>query len=455
MFYVRVNPMTVEIVKPVSAAERIEALMEIHPKGFDLSLEQISGLLDKLDNPQDRLPPVIHVAGTNGKGSTIAFTRAILEAAGLAVHVDTSPHLVNWHERNRIGRKGQPGRLVEDAVFSDAIRRVDEANGGQAITVFEVLTAVTFLLFSEAPADACLIEVGLGGRFDLTNVMSDVAVSVITPISIDHEAYLGDTLAKIAFEKAGIIKRETPVIIGPQAPEALATIEKQAARQRAPTLINGEAFSAIRENGRLVYHDETALLDLALPRLQGDHQIDNAATAIATARQFCAGQGIRLDNAMIDRGLQDAQWPGRMQHLTQGRLVDLAPADSDIWLDGGHNPGAAAMVARFMADLEERDPRPLMLICGMLNTKDPVGYFEQFRSLTERVITVPIYSSDAGISADELAGDAIKCGLMARSASSLGEALQHLTDQSPCRILIAGSLYLVGDALAENGTPPQ
>ena len=204
-----------------SAAALIDDLMKIHPKGFDLSLERISRLLERLGNPQNKLPPVIHVAGTNGKGSTIAFCRSILEAAGLAVHVDTSPHLVNWHERYRIGRKDGPGRLVSDELLADAIARVADANGGQGITVFEVLTAATFLLFGEQPADACLVEVGLGGRFDSTNVMENVSVSVITPVSLDHEAYLGDTLAKIAFEKAGILKPETPVVVAPQGGEAL------------------------------------------------------------------------------------------------------------------------------------------------------------------------------------------------------------------------------------------
>ena len=441
--------MTLQETATPTAAERIEALMQIHPKGFDLSLGRIRDLLEKLDNPQDKLPPVIHVAGTNGKGSTIAFTRAILEAAGLRVHVDTSPHLVNWHERFRIA-----GTLVEDAVLSHAIDRVAKANDNQPITVFEILTAVAFLLFSEHPADACLVEVGLGGRFDSTNVIDKTDISVITPVSLDHEAFLGDTLAKIAFEKAGIIKPGVPVIVGQQEDEALDVIVRQAARNRASTQIASQSYSALRENGRLVYQDEHALLDLALPRLAGEHQIDNAATAIAASRLFCEIRNFRLTNAMIEKGLQTAQWPARMQHLTHGVLIEAIPETCDVWLDGGHNPSAGAMAAQFLSDLEERDPRPLTMICGMLNTKDTGGYFAQFETIAERVITVPVLSSDAGVEPETLADQAENAGLPAVAASSLKQALHMVDGSEPNRILICGSLYLAGDMLEQNRTPP-
>ncbi|MEP1208538.1 MAG: folylpolyglutamate synthase/dihydrofolate synthase family protein [Rhizobiaceae bacterium] len=446
--------MSIEETSPLTAAQRIDELMKIHPRGFDLSLERIQDLLRKLGNPQDKLPPIIHFAGTNGKGSAIAFTRAILEAAGLSVHVDTSPHLVNWHERYRLGVKGGAGKLVEDEVLSDAIARVAEANGGQPITVYEVLTAVAFLLFSEWPADVCLIEVGLGGRFDSTNVMETTDISVITPVSIDHEAYLGDTLAKIAFEKAGIIKKDTPLVIGPQEDEALNVIIRQAARNRAATSISGQTFTAMRENGRLVYQDEYALLDMALPRLPGEHQISNAATAITTCRLFCQMHGIVLSDAMLDEGLQNADWPARMQHLTHGKLIDAMPETCDVWLDGGHNPGAGEMIAQFLSDLEERDPRPLTMVCGMLNTKDTSGYFRQFETLAERVITVPITSSDAGIDPETLADQAENAGLPAVAAPSLQRALQMIDGAQPNRVLICGSLYLAGDMLQQNETPP-
>ena len=441
--------MTLQETEGPTAAERIEALMQIHPKGFDLSLGRIRDLLEKLDNPQDKLPPVIHVAGTNGKGSTIAFTRAILEAAGLRVHVDTSPHLVNWHERFRIA-----GTLVEDAVLSDAIHRVAVANDNQPITVFEILTAVAFLLFSEHPADACLVEVGLGGRFDSTNVIDKTDISVITPVSLDHEAFLGDTLAKIAFEKAGIIKPGVPVIIGDQEDDALDVIIRQAARNRASTQIAGQTYTAMRENGRLVYQDETALLDLALPRLAGEHQIANAATAITACRLFCEIRKFRLTNAMIEKGLQTAEWPARMQHLTHGTLIEAIPETCDVWLDGGHNPSAGAMAAQFLSDLEERDPRPLTMICGMLDTKDTSGYFAQFETIAERVITVPILSSEAGVDPEILADQAESAGLPAIAAPSLKQALHMVDGSEPNRILICGSLYLAGDMLDQNDTPP-
>ena len=438
---------------PKTTEDYIDALMAIHPKGFDLSLDRILGLLEKFDNPQNRLPPVIHVAGTNGKGSAIAFTRSILEAAGLAVHVHTSPHLVNWHERYRIGQKDGPGQLVEDTILANAIARVWEANGGDAITVFEMLTVVAFLLFSEHPADACLMEVGLGGRFDSTNVMEQVAVSVITPVSIDHEAYLGDTLAKIAFEKAGIIKRDTPVVVGPQEDEALAVIEHQAARNGAKLIANGQQFHAGLENGRMIYQDETALLDLDLPHLPGDHQISNAATAIAACRTFAQSAGMTIDEDAVNNGLANVSWPGRMQRVQEGALLDALPNNTELWLDGGHNPGAAVMVSNFMRDLQIKDGKELVLICGMLNTKDPGGYLEAFSGLAGKVITVPILSSDAGIDEQELAEFAKNCALDALSAAGLQQALSHIVTPDQ-RVLIAGSLYLVGDALEQNKTPP-
>ncbi len=428
--------------------------MANHPKGYDLSHERITALLEKLDNPQNRLPPVIHVAGTNGKGSTIAFMRAIFEASGMAVHVHTSPHLVNWHERFRIGKKGG-GELVTDEILSKTIERVAKANQGQAITVFEILTVVTFILFAEHPADVCLIEVGLGGRFDATNVMKHTDITVITPISIDHESHLGDTLAKIAFEKAGIIKNKTPVVIGLQESAALEVIVNQAAKYHAPPYIHGQEFHGHEENGRLIFQDQTALLDLDKPNLFGAHQISNASTAIMAARVFVEQQRLPLSSAMIDEGLKKVQWPGRMQWLQHGTLLDHAPQNSEIWLDGGHNPSAAKMISNFLINLNKRDPRPTTLICGMLNTKDPKSYFEELSGEISRFITVPIDTSDAGIPAQDLAAYAQACGLKGNTATNLTEALTMIEGECPGRILIAGSLYLVGDALFINGTPPQ
>ncbi|MDW5315800.1 folylpolyglutamate synthase/dihydrofolate synthase family protein [Rhizobium sp. PL01] len=439
------------------AGQEIDKLLALHPKGFDLSLDRITRLLDVLGNPQDKLPPVIHVAGTNGKGSVTAFSRAILEAAGLSVHVHTSPHLVNWHERYRIGKKGERGALVSDAVLADAVRRVGEANGGQKITVFEILTAVTFVLFAEHPADVVIIEVGLGGRFDATNVIKTPAVSVIMPISLDHQAYLGDRVELIAAEKAGIMKRGCPVVIGHQEEDtARDVLISIAERLKCPVSVYGQDFMAHEEFGRLVYQDEFGLADLPVPRLPGRHQYANAAAAIRAVK----AAGFDVSDAVIDKGLVTVEWPGRLQRLTEGNLVRLAPQGSEIWVDGGHNPGAGQVIAETMANLEERDPRPLFLIIGMINTKDPVGYFQAFKGLAEQVFTVPIRASDAGIDAVALADDAASAGFEAGAMATVAEALGAITamfndDPAAPRILIGGSLYLVGDVLADNGTPPR
>lgn len=439
----------------LSAERQIEHLMTLHPKGFDLSLERVSRLLERLGNPQDRLPPVIHIAGTNGKGSCAAFSRALLEAAGYRVHVHTSPHLVNWHERYRLGAEGG-GRLVEDKVFADAIARVAEANAGETITVFEILTAVGFLLFAEHPADAAIMEVGLGGRFDATNVIKRPAVSVIMPVSLDHEAYLGDRVELIAAEKAGIIKRGCPVVVGAQEFEAaqLVLIET-AERLRAPLSVYGQDFLAFGENGRMVYQDGDGLMDLSPPRLPGRHQFANAAAAIAAIK----AAGFEIGERDADQAMTSVSWPGRMQRLTQGRLVDLAPRGAEIWLDGGHNPGAGTVIAEALAEQEEKTPRPLFLISGMINTKDQTGYFRAFKGLARHVYTVPVSMSDSGVPNDELAARAAEAELSSEPVSSVANALMLLRDtwdekEVPPRILIGGSLYLAGAVLAENGTPP-
>ncbi|BCM16459.1 bifunctional folylpolyglutamate synthase/dihydrofolate synthase [Mesorhizobium sp. J8] len=437
----------------LSAEREIEHLMTLHPKGFDLSLDRVTRLLERLGNPQDRLPPVIHIAGTNGKGSCAAFSRALLEAAGHLVHVHTSPHLVNWHERYRLAAEGG-GKLVDDDVFAEAIARVAEANQGQKITVFEILTAVTFVLFSEHPAEAAIIEVGLGGRFDATNVVKRPAVSVIMPISMDHEAYLGDRVELIAAEKAGIMKRGCPVVIGAQESEtALQVLIETAERLDCPTVVYGQDFLAFEENGRMVYQDEDGLMDLPLPRLPGRHQYANAAAAIAAVK----AAGFEIGHRAAERAMTHVAWPARMQKLTQGKLVDLAPKGAEIWLDGGHNPGAGIVIAEALAEQEEKNPRPLVLISGMINTKDQTGYFSAFKGLARHVYTVPVTNSDAGVPNDELALRAEEAGLSAEPVSSVASALMLLRDSwdGPApRILIGGSLYFAGAVLAENGTPP-
>lgn len=439
----------------LAADREIERLMALHPKGYDLSLDRITRLLKRLGDPQTRLPPVIHIAGTNGKGSAAAFSRALLEAGGLKVHVHTSPHLVNWHERYRLGRAGG-GRLVGDDVLADAIGRVADANRGETITVFEILTAVAFLLFSERPADAAIVEVGLGGRFDATNVIEQPAVSVIMPVSLDHEAHLGDRVELIAAEKAGIIKRGRPVVIGAQeSGTALDVLVETAARLGAPAVSYGQDFLSYEENSRMIYQDEQGLMDLTPPRLAGRHQLANAAAAIAAVK----AAGFEVSQRQADRAMATVEWPGRMQRLPQGALSGLAPKGAEVWIDGGHNPGAGVVVAEALVEQEERHPRPLFLISGMINTKDQTGYFRAFEGMARHVYTVPVGSSDAGVPNAELAAYANEAGLSAEPVSSVASALMLLRDtwdpgETPPRILICGSLYLVGAVLAENGTPP-
>ncbi|WP_377277587.1 bifunctional folylpolyglutamate synthase/dihydrofolate synthase [Rhizobium sp. R86522] len=446
--------MTAPIVSQADA--EIEKLMGLHPKGYDLSLDRIRRLLEVLGNPHLKLPPVIHVAGTNGKGSASAFCRALLEAQCLSVHVHTSPHLVRWHERYRIGVKGGPGQIVDDELFADALRRVAEANGGKPITVFEILTAVTFILFSEQPADVVVLEVGLGGRFDATNVVEKPAVCIIQPISLDHQAYLGDRVELIAAEKAGIMKRGVPVVIGHQEFDgAKDVLISTAERLGCPLTVFAQDFLAYEEFGRLVYQDEFGLMDLPLPRLPGRHQIGNAATAIRAVK----AAGYSVTEEIAEKAMLSVEWPGRLQKLTEGRLVERAPAGAEIWLDGGHNPGAGEVIAEAMASMEERQARPLHLVIGMINTKDPIGFFRAFVDIAHNVYTVPITGSDVGLDPVALAQSAAEAGLKALPMESLGQALDAIRERSedgvPPRIMIGGSLYLAGNVLAENGTIPK
>lgn len=438
----------------MSTDSLIAELSAIHPKGFDLSLDRIGRVLARLGDPQRRMPPVIHIAGTNGKGSTAAFCRAILEAAGKSVHVHTSPHLVHWTERYRMGGPGG-GRFVSDEVLEAAIRRVADANGGEAITVFEILSAAMFLLFSEHPADYAIVEVGLGGRFDATNVIESPLVSVITSIGLDHEAWLGDTVEKIAFEKAGIIKPGRPVAVYPQIDAVREVFERAAARNRSPVWFCGQDFGFHEQAGRFVYQDEHGLMDLPMPRLRGAHQLANAATAIAALRLA----GLDLPDAAYEAAMDRVRWPGRFERLRPGVLEALAPPGSELWIDGGHNPSAAEAIASELSAMEEKAPMPVFLICGMLTTKDPRGFFRTLQGVAERVFTVPVEDSEAGFAPRDLAKIAEQCGLEAHPCLSVREALGSvrgmLRDGEPARILICGSLYLVGAVLRDNGTPPE
>jgi dihydrofolate synthase/folylpolyglutamate synthase len=428
----------------------VTRLTALHPKRIDLSLARIERLLAALDFPQRHLPPVIHVAGTNGKGSVIAFLRAMLEAAGKRVHVYTSPHLVRFNERYRLA-----GRLVSDAELAAALTECEDVNAGAPITVFEIATAVGFMLFARHPADVLLMEVGLGGRLDATNVIERALASIITPISFDHMEFLGDTLGRIAAEKAGILKRGAPGIIAAQPRDALAVIEREAARVGASLKIAGEDWTATEERGRLVFQDENGLMDLPPPRLYGRHQFENAGLAIATLRTLPA---FRLAAAAFEAGVAKANWPARLSRLGAGPLVALAPPDSEVWLDGGHNPEGGRAVAAALADLEERVSRPLLLIVGMLATKDCVGFLRNFTGLARRMIAVPVPGAEKSMTAEAVADAGRSIGLSATSRDNLNEAMEaaRKLDLDPApRILITGSLYLAGEVLRQNGTLPE
>ena len=431
----------------------VARLTALHPKRIDLSLDRMWRILAALGDPQWRLPPTIHVAGTNGKGSTIAFMRAILEAAGLRVHVYTSPHLVRFNERFRLGTEGE-GRLASDAELADAFGECERVNAGAPITVFEITTAAGFLLFARHPADVLLLEVGLGGRLDATNVVDRPLVTVITPVSFDHAEHLGDTVGKIAAEKAGICKPQVPAIVAAQPREALAAIEREAARAKAPIKIAGEDWSATEERGRLVYQDDAGLLDLPAPRLYGRHQFENAGVAIAALR---AVGGLKIPPGAFEVGIAKADWPARMQRLAQGRLAALCPPGSELWLDGGHNTEGGRAVANALADLEERVSRPLVLVIGMLSTKDCENFLGNFAGLARRVVAVPVPHQEKSFPADVIAEAARAVGIPAQSAGDLETALEAIgrfgLEPAP-RILIAGSLYLAGAVLSANGTPP-
>jgi dihydrofolate synthase/folylpolyglutamate synthase len=438
---------------PPPLGELIARLSGLHPDRIDLDLERVHRLLERLDHPEHRLPPVIHVAGTNGKGSTIAYLRAILEAARLRVHVLTSPYLVRLNECFRLGSTGG-GALVGDAELYAALAQCERANAGAPITIFEIETAAAFCLFAQHPADVVLLEVGLGGRLDATNVIEAPLASVIAPVSMDHTEFLGDTLTAIAREKAGIIKRDVPVICAEQPPEAIAVIEQCAKRLHAPLYSAGQEWHVSVERGRLVYQDDRGLMDLAAPKLFGRHQFDNAGLAIATLR---AQNRFRIDPAAFEAGIVHAEWPARMQRLGSGALVDQAPQGSEIWLDGGHNAEGGRVAAAAVGDLEERVSRPLVVIVGMMANKDASAFLANFAGLTRHIIAVQIPDREGAMPPDRLADAARQSGMRVETASSVGAALgalKRLAYEVPPRILITGSLYLAGHVLGLNGTPP-
>lgn len=415
----------------------LERMMALHPKIIDLTLDRVWRLLEALDNPQERLPPVIHIAGTNGKGSTQAMIRAGLEAAGHRVHAYTSPHLARFHERIRLA-----GELISEPHLTQMLEECYAANDGANITYFEITTCAALLAFARTPADYTLLEVGLGGRLDATNVVEKPELCIITPVSMDHEQYLGDTVAKIAGEKAGILKRGVTCVVGPQTDEGLEAIEAIAARVGAPLLIHGQHWHIAREGDRMVYQDESGLLDLPLPNLPGAHQIQNAGAALAALRYL--GQPEVTYEAAVSR----AFWPARMQRLRHGPLVDLAP-EVELWLDGGHNPAAGEAIGAHLATLPQR---PTHLICGMLNTKDIGGYLRPMAPHVASLHAVSIPDTAATLSAEETAAAASEAAIKATVSHSVAAALSDIAARDPqARVLICGSLYLAGGVLRDNG----
>ncbi|WP_055682250.1 bifunctional folylpolyglutamate synthase/dihydrofolate synthase [Jannaschia rubra] len=408
--------------------------MSLHPKVIDLVLDRVHRLLGALDHPERAIPPVVHIAGTNGKGSTLAMIRAGLEGAGDTVHAYTSPHLARFHERIRVA-----GDLIAEDELSALLTECEQANGDAPVTYFEITTCAAFLAFARTPADWTLLEVGLGGRLDATNVV-DPALCVITPVSIDHEGFLGDTLAAIAGEKAGILKRGVPCVVGPQDDAALEVIERQAARLGAPLHVHGQHWHVAEEAGRLIFQDETGLMDLPLPRLIGRHQAHNAGAAIAALRLLDRAAG-------AEAAMTRAEWPARLQRLRSGPLVDAA-GGAELWLDGGHNPAAGAALAEALTRLP---PAPLHLICGMLNTKDATGYMAPLAPLADDLHAVSIPGETNTLTAAETVAAATRAGLSASEAGSVAQAIATVTARAPdARILICGSLYLAGHVLREN-----
>ena len=414
----------------------LDRMMTLHPKVIDLTLDRVHRLLGLLGNPERAIPPAIQIAGTNGKGSTQAMIRAGLEQAGQKVHAYTSPHLARFHERIRLA-----GDLIGEPALTALLDECVAKNGPDEITFFEITTCAAFLAFARTPADWTLLEVGLGGRLDATNVITP-RLSIITPVSMDHESFLGDTIAKIAGEKAGIIKRGIPVIVGPQHPDGLEVIETAANRLGAPILAYGQHWHVWEERGRLIYQDESGLLDLPLPNLPGPHQIQNAGAAITALRH------LGYDSVACEAAVTRAEWPARMQRLRHGPLIDLAP-QVELWLDGGHNPAGGEAVAATLARMPKR---PTHLICGMLNTKDVTAYMRPLAPQVTTLHAVSIPGEKNTLPAEATRDAALTAGIDATTAPSVAEALAAITATDPAaRVLICGSLYLAGSILRENG----
>lgn len=418
-------------------------LSKLHPRLIDLSLDRMLPLLEKLGDPQDHLPPTIHVAGTNAKGSTIAYLRAFLEAAGKSVHVYNSPHLVRFNERIRLA-----GTLVGTRKLNAALEEVEQVNNGDPITFFEVTTVTAFKLFADTPADFLLLETGMGGTYDTTNVVKRPLGTIITPIDYDHQGFLGNSLGEIAANKAGILKRGAKAVMGIQQDEARTVLDGTARRLGVTPIWQNEDFHGSAEEGRLVFQNEAGLLDLPPPALPGPHQYDNAALAIAATRHF----GLPVDQNAFAEGLRRVTWPARMQPIRTGKLRELLPEGHELWLDGGHNPHGAAALARTIAAMPEK---PLVLIMGMMNNRAPEDFLEVFRDLhPTQVLTLTIPGEENAHKSEDIAARARAQRFPAKAMRSITTALKAAAGVTDARVLICGSLYLAGDVLARNGTVP-
>src|SRR5690349_16390845 len=421
--------------------------MSHHPRVITLGLERIERLLKVLGSPEKKLPPLVHVAGTNGKGSLVAYLRAMAEAAGYRVHVYTSPHLVHFNERIRIA-----GRLIEDGELDELLTECEEANGEEPIAYFEITTALAYLAFSRVPADLGIIEVGLGGRYDATNVITPT-LSAITPIGYDHTGFLGDKLEGIAAEKAGILKRAVPAVIGRQREVSQQVIAEHANKLAVPLFRMGREWQMAPTPDGFRYESDEVSLDLPAPALVGAHQLDNAATAVACIERLRAAR-ITIDNGAVRKGLASVEWPARLQKLTRGPLPESLPPGCELWLDGGHNEDCGIALARMAAEwAREPAPLPLYLVFGMLTTKDASGFLRPLARHACAARAVPFPEGHSAYTPAEACQRAADVGLDCLPVNDIGAALEDLlaTQPAPMRILICGSLYLAGAVLARNG----
>ena len=424
--------------------EILKRLLSLHPKLIDLHLDRQLRLLEAMGRPQDRLPPVIHVAGTNGKGSVIAHLRAFLEAAGKRVHVFNSPHLVRFNERIRLA-----GELVSDAVLDEALEVCERLNAGRPITFFEITTAAALKLYAEVPADYLLLEVGMGGTFDSTNVVEHPLGVVITPVDIDHQSFLGDTVAEIAVSKAGILKRGAPAVVGRQRDDGRAVILERAAELGVEPFVAGRDYDGYAQDGRLVYQDEAGLLDLPPSALVGPHQYENAALAVAAVRHF----HLPVSEAQLSVGLRNVTWPARLTPL-RGKLRQLLPAGHELWLDGSHNAHGAAALAAALAEMQKSRPAPLVMLLAMMNNRSPAEFLAAFGDRITKLYALDIPGDANGHPAAYTAAAAREAGVDAEAAPSVEAALAAAGGVAGARVIICGTLYLAGHVLQRDGTLP-